>query len=226
MCGRFTVTKLPAEWLEALGLGAVPDYTPRYNVAPAQNVLAAAFDIEENRNLLRYFEWGLLPAWAKDPKGMNRPINARSETVADKPSFRSAIRYRRCALPADGFFEWTGKGTSRQAHYFQRRDEQTFSFAGIWEQWQSEQGHCIDSCTILTTKANALVATRHERMPVMLDAQAAMAWIDPREQVPSNVQHLLRPYPADAMKVTPVGAYVNSPRHDDAPCIMADPELF
>ncbi len=226
MCGRFTVTKLPEAWLEALGLGAVPDYAPRYNVAPSQNVLAAAFDVEEDRNLLRYFEWGLLPTWAKDPKATHRSINARAETAAEKPSFRAAMRYRRCILPADGFYEWTGKGTSRRPFYFQRRDEGPFGFAGIWEQWESDRGECIDSCAILTTDANALVAQQHARMPVMLDAQDALAWLDPRQQASSKVQHLLRPYPAEEMKAIAVSPYVNSPRYDDPHCIAPDLELF
>ncbi|MDE0838758.1 MAG: SOS response-associated peptidase [Kiritimatiellae bacterium] len=226
MCGRFTVTKLPKAWLDALGLGPVPNHKPRYNIAPSQNVLAAAHDVEEDRNLLRFFEWGLLPTWSKDPKVMNRPINARSETAAEKPSFRSAMRYRRCVLPSDGFFEWTGKGTSRRPHYFQHADNALFSFAGLWEEWESERGECIHSCTILTTQANALVAKVHNRMPVILDPDQAVAWLDPNQQNASAVQQYLTPYPAERMTVVPVSQHVNSPRHDDALCIAAEPELF
>lgn len=226
MCGRFTVTKLPEEWLEALGLGPVPQYTPRYNVSPSQPVLAVAFDAEEDRNLLRYFDWGLLPSWAKDPKGMNRPINARSETASEKPSFRSAMRYRRCILPADGFFEWSGKGPSRRPYYFQHRDEATFGFAGLWEEWVGKQDEYIHSCTILTTEANALVAERHHRMPIILDPPDALAWLSPKAQSAKDVEPLLRAYPAERMKVTAVSRHVNSARYDDALCIAPEPDLF
>jgi putative SOS response-associated peptidase YedK len=163
--------------------------------------------------------WGLVPSWADDPAVGNRLINARAETVASKPSFRAAFRQRRCLVPADGFYEWQKQAGKKQPFYIHLRGGGPFAFAGLWERWQGAD-EPIESFTIVTTEANELVRSLHERMPVILPREAYKHWLDPAYAKLEELQALLRPYPAEEMAAFPVSTRVNSPRVDDAACIV------
>ncbi len=214
MCGRFTLT-LNGEQLQA----AFPQFhipavvQPRYNIAPGQPILAVPND---GRQTATFFLWGLIPAWSKKPRGF---INARGETLAEKPSFRAAYRRRRCLILADGFYEWPrGKGP-KVPWWFHRPDGKPFALAGLWEVWPSPEGGEIPTCTIITVPANEVVGQVHPRMPAILPPEAYEAWLDPTEQRPEALQALLRPYPAEALQGTPVSPKVNDPSFDDPACL-------
>jgi putative SOS response-associated peptidase YedK len=167
---------------------------------------------------LALFRWGLIPSWAKDPAIGNRMINARSETVANKPSFRSAFRRRRCLVPADGFYEWGKIGGAKQPFFIHMQEESPFAIAGLWEHWQDSEGNEIETCTLLTTEANALLATIHKRMPVILNPGDYARWLDPDSSDPVALHNLLMPYPADAMAFRAVSLHVNNPRNEGPAC--------
>jgi putative SOS response-associated peptidase YedK len=218
MCGRFTLTD-PREALASLfPLLDLPDVTPNYNVAPTQAVLAVRVPAGRDKPEPAALKWGLVPSWADDPAIGNRLINARAETVAEKPAFRSAFRQRRCLVLADGFYEWQKVGRTKQPYRFRLRDGAPFAFAGLWEHWERD-GRALDSCTVLTTEANALVKPLHERMPVILAPADFDRWLDPKAAKGPELQALLRPYPAEAMAAYPVDPRVNNARHNDAECV-------
>jgi putative SOS response-associated peptidase YedK len=220
MCGRFTLTASREALHNLFPLFDVPALDPRYNVAPTQSVLAVRVPPADDQPAPALLRWGLIPAWAADPKKARQPINARAETAAELPTFRVAFRRRRCLIVADGFYEWqktTGK--HKQPYYFRLKDGSPFAFAGLWERWE-RGGEPIDSCAILTTTANELVRPVHERMPVMLSPQDFDVWLDPKAQQGPALQALLRPYPAEQMTAYPVTARVNNPRQDDAACLL------
>lgn len=214
MCGRFTLTA-DTEQLQR----AFPDYTfppqsaPRFNIAPTQPILAV---VNDGRNTADFFVWGLIPSWAKDPEIGNRLINARGETLAEKPSFRGSYKYKRCLIFADGFYEWkTETGTKVKTPYFIRLESGLpFAFAGLWDEWNSPDGSQIKSATIITTEPNALMAHLHDRMPVILPPYAYTQWIDPEPQKPGGLQQLLTPFVAERMTAHPVSTLVNSPAND------------
>ena len=224
MCGRFSQRLSWRELHERMDLIGTPlNLRPRYNVAPSQDV-AVARATEEGRTLAM-LRWGLIPSWAKDHAIGNKLINARSETAAEKPSFRSAFRHRRCLIPADGFYEWQRRGGTRQPWLFGLRDGAPMVLAGLWERWtvpagaaltgslaERSPGDAVETCTILTTAANETVAPVHGRMPVILPPDAWDAWLA-GEEVP------LAPYPADAMTAHPVSTHVNRPANDDPRCV-------
>jgi putative SOS response-associated peptidase YedK len=221
MCGRFTLTADPGVLQEAFPVIKIQlPLKPRYNIAPTQSVAVIANTPDYSLN---YFHWGLIPSWAKDPEIGNRLINARSETLAEKPSFRSAFRRRRCLIPADGFFEW--KSVSDQKTkipmYIKLKSSLPFAFAGLWEIWSSPDGSQIYSCTIITTQPNHLMESIHNRMPVILHPTDYQVWLDPNEQTPESFVHLFRPYPAEEMAAYPVSRIVNSPQADIPECIKA-----
>jgi putative SOS response-associated peptidase YedK len=166
--------------------------------------------------------WGLIPSWADDPTIGNRLINARSETVASKPSFRAAFKNRRCLIPADGFYEWKKEGKTKQPLHIQRKHGLPFAFAGLWEEWEREN-EIIQSCTIITTEANELMAEFHDRMPVILDAKHYELWLDPEVHDPNLLEPLLRPYPSEELVVHAVGSLVNNPRNEDPRCVEPMP---
>ena len=212
MCGRFTLT-LDAATLQRIFRQFIipPEVQPRYNIAPGQPILAVP-----NTEVWRaeHFLWGLVPSWAKDPRRY-RFINARAETAAQKPAFRAAFRRRRCLVLADGFYEWQREGRKRtRPYYFTLADRRPFAIAGLWERWESTDGSVILGCALLTTHANALVEKVHDRMPVILPPEAWETWLRPGEHTPAALQPLLRPYPAEAMRMWPVSPEVNSPRVD------------
>lgn len=215
MCGRFTLTQSGQVLMEELGLISIPeDYRPRYNIAPGQPILAARDGDEGRKGAM--LKWGLVPPWAKDPSIGNRMINARSETVGEKPSFRRAFDRRRCIIPADGFYEWRKEGKRKIPVRFRMRDGRPFAFAGLWEAWRPPdgQGETLFTCTILTTDANELVQPVHDRMPVILTERSLDLWLD-RDVPGEGVASLLRPYPAEEMEAYEVSTRVNYVANDD-----------
>ena len=221
MCGRYTLRAPGKVVADHFGLAEEPRLRPRYNIAPTQPVpviRALRANPQTGQRELVPLRWGLVPSWADDPSVGNRMINARAETVADKPAFRGALRHRRCLVPADGFYEWRKEGTKKQPVYVRRKDGLPFAFAGLWERWERE-GEVIESCAILTTGANDLMAEFHDRMPVILDPEDYGLWLDPEVQDPGLLGPLLKPYPGDETEVYPVSTLVNNPRHEDPRCV-------
>lgn len=219
MCGRFTLTLEPGELREAFPGVEIPGaMTPRYNIAPSQPVAVIPND---GKNKLDFFVWGLIPSWAKDPAIGNRMINARAETLAEKPSFRAAYRRRRCLVLADGFYEWRKEPGSKPKTpmYIQMESKEPFAFAGLWEIWHSADGSEVRSCNIITTEPNGLVKQIHNRMPVVLPKEAYQLWLAPEEKDPSELQGLLAPFPAAEMMAYPVSRTVNSPANDGPECV-------
>jgi putative SOS response-associated peptidase YedK len=220
MCGRFTLTVDPGELQDAFpGFSFPVQVVPRYNVAPSQPILTLP---NNGTNKADFFVWGLIPSWAKDPSIGNRMINARAETLAEKPSFRSAYKYHRCLIFADGFFEWRAQPDvkSKVPHFIRLKSRAPFAFAGLWEHWQPADGSEVCSATIITTDPNALMAPIHNRMPVILQLDTYAQWLDPAPQSPNRLQSLLVPYPAEEMEAYPVSTLVNSPNNDRAECVL------
>jgi putative SOS response-associated peptidase YedK len=168
----------------------------------------------------RLFRWGLVPFWAKDPTIGNRPINARTETVAAKPALRRPLRERRCLILADGFYEWEQRGRRKQPWYIRMRDSRPFAFAGLWDRWQPASDEPIETCAIVTTEPNEVIGRVHNRMPAILSPEAYGLWLDPTFQDVEGVQAVLRPFPAEEMVAFPVGTQVNSPVHDSPDLIV------
>ena len=227
MCGRF-VRRSPLQHVVELFSASLVDARllapPRYNIAPTQDVLAVRMR-DDGQRTLGLLHWGLIPAWADDPAIGNRMINARAETVSQKPAFRQAFRQRRCLLPADGFYEWKPAGKRKQPYLFHRRDNELFAFAGLWDRWQRDE-QTIDSCTILTTDANAVVRPVHDRMPLIIAPQAYDTWLDPRA-TPDDLAPLLRPVPDDLLAADAVSPRVSNPANDDPHCLEPQtPGLF
>lgn len=213
MCGRFTNRAQPEQIKTEFKVGKKnPDlYQARYNIAPSQ--LIDAVLAAENGRILSELKWGLVPSWAKDADIGNRMINARAETLAEKPSFRDAFKKRRCLIPASGFYEWRKKGAgAKQPFYFYLPDKEVFGFAGLWEEWlDKESGELLETCTIITTEANDVLKPVHDRMPVILKSQNYEQWLDPKENDTERLQKLLAPYPADEMSAHAVSTSVNIP---------------
>ena len=215
MCGRFFILATPRDAADLFLLAGVADVTPLFNIAPSQPVPVVR-GADQARELA-HLRWGIIPPWAKDAK--IAPINARSETAADKPTFRHAIRKRRCLIPTSGFFEWQATAANKKQPFCIRlADDKLFAFAGLWERWHGADGD-VDTCCILTTHANELMRPIHDRMPVILDPQHFERWLDPKEQDAAVVTPLLQPFPSERMRAYPVGAWVNDPRHNDARCL-------
>ena len=216
MCGRFTMRQPGIEVARFHLTKAVAEERPRYNAAPGQSLLV----IREvaGRREVAHLDWGLLPSWAAEPNAGARPINARSETAAEKPTFRAALAERRCLVPADGFFEWNKNKASKTAYHVGVKPPHAFAFAGIWERW-SRPDRTIESFAILTTAANDLLNPIHDRMPVMLRPDDYDAWLDPTVSDPKQLTRFFEPYPADRMVLTPVGTWVNDVRHDEPRCL-------
>ncbi len=213
MCGRYTL-KTPVDVLaEYFDLDGYPSsLAPSYNVAPTQEVAAIVEEGEERK--LETFRWGLIPSWAKDPSIGNKMINARTETVSEKPSFRSAFKKRRCLIVADGFYEWQKTDGGKQPFYIRMKDSSPFAFAGLWETWDGH-GEEIRSCSIITTDANDLMDEIHHRMPVILPPDNYGAWLDPGFDEKEALVDLLRPYPSEEMEAYPVSRRVNKPSNNE-----------
>ena len=214
MCGRFTQRQPAPVIAQEFQVDEVPSVEARYNIAPTQTVLSIHQGADGREAKL--LKWGLIPSWAKDPSIGAKLINARSETVAEKPSFREAFKKRRCLVPADGFYEWQRTGDRKQPYFFRMRDDRLFGFAGLWERWKDEEGKVVETCSILTTEANELLQPIHDRMPVILHAEDYDLWLDEDARKQNLRTELLRPFPASAMVAYPVGALVNNPRSQGA----------
>ena len=216
MCGRYELHTQAAALALAFGVPFPAQMRPRYNIAPMQDVPIIRRSAAGERELVNV-RWGLVPRWAKDPSIGNRMINARSETLADKPSFRTALKRHRCLLPTDGFYEWkqTPSG-SKQPIHIGMKDASPFAFAGLFERWLSPAGEVLDTCTIITTQANALLSPLHDRMPAIIAPVAYDRWLDVAN---ADTAPLFAPYPPEAMMYYPVSLRVNSVKNDDASLI-------
>lgn len=218
MCGRFTLTAEREQIEERFSFRMTNlTLTPHYNIAPSQLVLNVMNDGNENR--AGFLRWGLIPSWAKEEAIGNRMINARAETVAEKPSFKRALQKRRCLVIADGFYEWKAEGKKKTPMFITLGSREPFGFAGLWETWKAPNGEAIHSCTIITTTPNTLMESIHTRMPVILSREAEALWLDRTIDDPQKLLPLLVPYPDKEMSVYEVSLFVNSPRNDAPTCI-------
>jgi putative SOS response-associated peptidase YedK len=223
MCGRFTLRTPMNEVARAFDLspGTLErggGWRPRFNIAPSQEIAAIRRDAEGGARRMAWLQWGLIPPGADAPTTGYRMINARAESVATRRAFRDAFRRRRCLVPADGFYEWKRGAKPKQPYYIRLAEDRPFAFAGLWERWHRGDVE-IQSCTIITTEANELVAQLHDRMPVILDPHDYDAWLDPGNEDGRRLEPLLAAYPAERMTVYPVSLAVNNPRHDGPACI-------
>jgi putative SOS response-associated peptidase YedK len=221
MCGRYTLHTAFETLQKHFQVSNQLKLIPRFNIAPSQSVAAVRMGTTDWE--LAMLTWGLVPFWAKDKKIGYRTINARAETVASKPAFRAAFRQRRCLIPADGFYEWKSQPGGKQPFYIRLKNKDVFAFAGLWEQWKSETGETLESCTIIVTDANELVRSIHDRMPVILNPNDYETWLNPSENSADHLSTLLKPYPPDQMVAYSVGRGVNNPRHDSPTCIEPNP---
>jgi putative SOS response-associated peptidase YedK len=243
MCGRFTLRTPVAVLIEHFDLGVrgdrqLPLFEARYNIAPTQEILVVRSNPEVGQRTADTMRWGLIPSWSKDAKGGSGPpmINARAETLATKPMFRSAVRQHRCLIPADGFYEWQqtagGSRGKKQPYFIHRPDDGPFAFAGLWDVWKqpnsepSNKPLTIESCTIVTTEANATLRELHERMPVVLAPSDYAKWLDPNVENPAELEHLLAPCGEEELVAEPVGTHVNRVSNDDPRCIEVQRSLF
>jgi putative SOS response-associated peptidase YedK len=224
MCGRYTLHHTPREIRERFGVDTLEELLfPRYNIAPSQIVpVIRSHQSSVAGGHLREMagcKWGLIPYWAKDPKIGNNLINAKAETISEKPSFKNAFAKRRCLIPADGFFEWRKRGKEpSQPIYVRRRDSGLFAFAGLWEAWKTPEGETLETCTIITVEPNEFISKIHHRMAAILKPDEEAAWIDPKSKS-DELLRLLRPYESDDLEAFPVSRAVNSPAHDGPDCI-------
>lgn len=221
MCGRYTLKTPTPKLADHFDVQLDFEISAGYNIAPTTDVLAITqVDGHREAELLR---WGLIPSWAKDEAMGARLTNARSETAAEKPSFRQALRRRRCLIPADGFYEWRTEGGAKQPYYFTLPDEGVFGFAGLWESWQPPQTAgprpMIHSCTILTTSANQFMGQYHDRMPVIIPPDQYDLWLDPRVIEPAAIAPLLAASPEDRLIARPVSKFVSNARNQGPECI-------
>lgn len=229
MCGRFTLTTSTEQLCNVAGVEELPLFEARYNIAPTQPILAVRETLSDRNEIERQgalLRWGLVPSWAKDLSIGNRLLNARSETVHEKPAFRRAFASRRCLILANGFYEWKKVGKTKQPYAFQMQDESPFAFAGLWEKWQNEEGEEIESATILTTTANGLMAPIHERMPVIIPRDSYSEWLDPSRLARKDLEIFLRPHPSEDLKCFAVSTYVSNARHEGPKCLEPEPSLF
>lgn len=216
MCGRFGLTRPERLDLQRFGIDQLPPVSPRFNIAPSDNVLVVR--VREGVRRAEFVRWGLVPWWALDPAIGSRLANARGDTAFEKPSFRDAIRARRCLIPADVFYEWQPTGQRRKQPYAVRlRSAEIFALGGIWEYWHPKSaGEGIASCAILTTAANTLMAPIHDRMPVIVPVERYRSWLDARTPLPAVMDALQASYPSDEMEAWPISLRVNKPQEDDA----------
>jgi putative SOS response-associated peptidase YedK len=225
MCGRFLFHSSGHDVAEFFHLVNEPDILPRYNIAPTQTttVIRATPDGRQAACM----RWGLVPSWAKDLSAGSRAINARCETVAEKPAFRAAFRKRRCLVPANGFYEWQTAGRSKQPFVIRPSSDKVFAFAGLWETWRGDDSGPLDTFTILTTTANERTRPYHDRMPVIVTPLSFDTWLDASSPL-AEVERLFVPIPAEALTATPVCKWVNDVRHEGPQCLNPPdaPSLF
>jgi len=217
MCGRFVSDISPQQLVELFGLQEVPQLEPRYNLAPSQ--LAPVVRNQGDHNRLDMLKWGLVPEWAKEPSIGNQMINARAESVAEKPAFRHALKYRRCVVPVSGFYEWQLDGEHRKQPWLIRQaDHAPLCLAGLWETWKAKDGTLLETFTILTTLANQQLAKIHERMPVILHPDHLNLWLSHNMHDPELLEPLYQPFPATSLAACKVSDLVNSPHNDSPAC--------
>src|SRR5664280_1580089 len=221
MCGRYRLSRRKQLIQEYFDTTDEVDWEPRYNVAPSQSVGIIRQDRAKPERRFSLARWGLIPYWAKDASIGYKLINARSETVGSKPAFREAFESRRCLIPADGFYEWKREGQTRQPFHLSLQDDSLFAFAGLWDRWKDTSGQVVESCSILTTTPNALLANVHDRMPVILRPEAYDLWLDPGFRRAETLKEMLNPFDATLMKRYPVSTRVNFVRNDDPQCAAA-----
>ncbi len=220
MCGRFRLSRSDKEIRDRFDVSEEDhEWLPRYNIAPTQQVAVIRQDPAQPLRRMTTMRWGLVPFWAKDAAIGSRMINARSETAAEKPSFRDAFRRRRCILPADGFYEWKRERSGKQPYHFGLADGSLFALAGLWDRWRTPDGQTLESCAILTTAANPLMAPIHDRMPCILRDEDLELWLDPGFAELPQLEDMLVPFDAGRMKAFPVSRRVNVPGNDDAECV-------
>jgi putative SOS response-associated peptidase YedK len=215
MCGRFRLSRRAQFLRDHYGIDDDVEWVPRYNIAPTQPVAVVRQHPKEPKRTFSSMRWGLIPYWAKDPSTGSRMINARAESAATKPAFSEPLKKRRCLIPADAFYEWQRRNDVRQPFCFTMSDDASFAFAGLWDRWTSPDGQRIETCSILTTSANALVADVHDRMPVILAPDAYDLWLDPGFSNPAALAELMKPYEAGAMRRFPVSTRLNTATNDD-----------
>ena len=228
MCGRFSLVVPERFFSRVFVFEDIPEMQPDYNIPPGVDIWAVKSSSKTPDPQMAKLRWGLVPFWAKDPKIGYRMINARSETVAEKPAFRAAFKKRRCLIPADGFYEW--KRPTKIPYHIHLKDREPFAMAGLWERWVSPEGDKLDSCTILTTTPNELMEELHDRMPVILSEDRMKKWLDLEAPI-SDLQDLYQPFPAKEMEAYPVSTFVNSPRNNSPECLerqdlLEQDELF
>ena len=218
MCGRFTL-RTPAKDIAKFFDVTVPEFDPRYNIAPSQDIATVRFSPEKERREFGFLRWGLVPFWADDPKTGYKMINARAETVAQKPAFRKAFARQRCLIPADGFYEWKKADGKKQPFLIHMKDDGPFAFAGLWEHWQGGDEQ-IESCTIIVTEPNDLIAAIHDRMPAILHPEDYDTWLDPKFEDKEKLQGLLIPFSPSELEAYPVSRVVNKPDNDFEKCVQ------
>ncbi len=222
MCGRYRLARKKEILAQTFDAENEVDWSPRYNVAPGQDVPVVRQDATRPVRMLSLIRWGLIPSWSKDAKAGYKMINARAETVADMPAFRDPFRSRRCLVPADGFYEWTKQGKQKSPFCFSMADDSIFAFAGIWDRWRDPKRDpdkkWLETCSIITTSANALLSGIHDRMPVIMKPENYDLWLDPGFKKVDDLLDLLRPFPAEAMRHYRVSTRVNSVKNDDPAC--------
>jgi len=219
MCGRFTLFEADKILSKEFGVSGFTPLSPHYNIAPSQPVAAVRVSPAGTGRELALLRWGLIPSWSKDPAIGNRLINARAETAREKPSFRNAFRRHRCLIPTNGFYEWQRKERGKQPYFVRMRDMRPFAFAGLWDRWESPDKDVIETCTILTTTANAVLAPIHDRMPVILPPAEYTRWLDPALLNTDSLAPLFAPFSPEDMLAFPVSSRVNVPTVDDEKCI-------
>lgn len=220
MCGRYTLSTPGERLAEVFDVPERLELEPRFNIAPTQTAPVIVAAEEKAKRTLRELRWGLIPFWAEEPSIGNRMINARAETVDEKPAYRDSFAARRCLVPADGFYEWRRSGRHKQPHFFSRGDGEPFAIAGIWARW-SRGAEPIESYALITTEANATVAPIHDRMPVVLGEADWSLWLDHGTVDVALLKKMLRPAAADLLTEYPVSTYVNSPANDSSRCVEA-----
>jgi putative SOS response-associated peptidase YedK len=203
MCGRFALNEDPKKFAEHFKLSGDVSLTPSWNIAPSTRICSITADQSESRHL-RLMKWGLIPSWAKDATIGNKLTNARGETVAEKPSFRSAFKAHRCIIPASGFYEWKAEKEGKQPYYISLKSGEPMAFAGLWSQW-----HDIDTCCIITTAANSLMEPIHDRMPVILDSDQLETWLSPTVNQADLLLPLIHPHYAETMQAWQVSRELN-----------------
>ena len=222
MCGRYTLST-PTDLLSDLyELETAVSTEPRFNIAPTQEAPVVRLDASTGHRRLDLLRWGLVPFWAKDPAIGNRMINARSETVAEKPAYRASWRKRRCLVLADGFYEWQATGGPKQPFFFHRQDGYPFAMAGLWDRWEKGESGLLESFTILTTTPDEVVAPIHKRMPVILEPRDLQQWLDPSFAELAWLASMMAPSAPSMLEAYPVSTYVNNPAHEGPDCV--DPQ--